>query len=78
MLNDALRKAIQSTANNPAQATFLESILKQIDVARFAQDQQDIKCVGPSIPTPNVVGRCLGSSISLFELEDDDEEMLVN
>ena len=77
VLNDALRKAIQSTATNPAQATFLESVLKQIDVARFEQDQQHMRCTGPSIPTPNISGGTLiRSGVNLVEREY--MEVLVN
>ena len=73
-LNDALMKAIQSTATSPSQLKFLESILQQVDVKCFQQEQVRQSCSGPSIPTPNVAG----SSLNLFERDDDEPQILVN
>ena len=73
-LNDALMKAIQSTATSPSQMKFLESRLQQVDVKCFQQEQTRQRCNGPSIPTPNVAG----SSLNSFECEDDEPQILVN
>ena len=82
IMNDALRKAIQSTAKTPKEAMFLEQILRQVDIQQFQRSQDEEKCRaaldkcdGPCIPTPSISGHTL-APVSLFERETMD--LLVN
>ena len=74
-LDPVITNAIRASARTPQEATFLEAVLKRVGVQTFEQRIQ--KNIGPSIPTPNVVGRSiLTPQIALFE--SDDVELLVN
>ena len=53
-MNDALRKAIESTAKDPKEAAYLSAILRQVDIQRFEHAAK------PPIATP----------VNLFEKED--------
>ena len=73
-MNPSLIEAIKAAVKSPADAEFLEAVLKQVDIQHFSHQAQ--KTAKPSIPTPNITGRTLVSSINLFESED--VEILLN
>ena len=74
-LNDALIKAIESTAKTPQEAEFLRAILQQVDIQSFKIEQGRTAgsplSIGASIPTPSVMRPNLSmGNLNLMEAED--------